>query len=260
MPIVRRERRRVRKTPEPGAGIRRSEIQKKKRASLVRHDIDFEEQDTLFGRAAIVTQGPYEVLFEVMAPNSSTGMIVSEEGTLTIMGRSGVLFVRVETDEGEKLEQVHPGDAINISPGQNYSLASGTSAVDFTRVQTSGYFEGVEQVTPAVIPDHQKYVVHISPAKRADSPDIAEPSKRRSYDSEYRKKLAELRAQDRAGVKQRKQVTREVRTPKSPDEIIHDGKPFRQGAATVVGVNPRPMGEAGAAALMTAEMGSANNE
>lgn len=258
MPVVRRrENIRKKKLRDPNAGIRRSDIQARKRASLVRHDHDVRTRDTIFGQAALVTKGPYEVYFEVMAPGSNTGELVSDSGTLTLMGRSGVLHVTVLGNKGVRRSQIRVGDYITIGPGTLYTLSSGDAPADFLRIQSKDYFGTLEQRSAPIAPERENISVTISPAKTvSEDLTLAEPRKRRSYDPEYRKRVAEMQQQDKSGVQNRKKVTRQVRVknPQTADEVFQHGRQFTSEAGVNQGINPRPLGADGAAALMQADM------
>ncbi len=329
MAIVRRQRRKKnrKRIPDIGAGIKRSTIHERKRSSQIKHDSDLQEMETVLGSAAVVFKGPYEVLFEVMAPVASTGTIVNDTGTLTILSRTGTLYLRLMTVDGEqkttitspgdllrldgvdentldliaekcgfnveenhayiaeelqevakfinfatvrdlrstgiseealnsiikflktsapkfkeKLYQLRVGATITIHPGQQYSLSTGESSVDFLRIQTAGYFESVKQLSALVPPEERKYQAHTVPQKSvADDNTLAQGPRRKSYDKKYRSKIAELRKADRVNIENKKGITRKVRPSKRADEVIQDGGTYRRGPTVVRGVNPRPV-------------------
>ena len=240
---------RNRRIPDPGAGIRRSEIRASNRSHVSRPGAT-PETKTPFGVFERAFSGEYEVEFEAFGIGTSTGLVTAE-GSLTLLGRGGVLHVSVsDASDGSSpwIGTLRVDDIINIEAGKTYALSTGTGAADFLRVQTKGYRESLEQLTdPVPVTDADS--VHVQ--KKQALPERVTRA-RKSSSPEHRAHIASLIEQDRRGVSERKTVTREVRQPRSADAAApRHGQSFTDHttAAMTPGVNPRPMGAAAAAAI-----------
>ncbi len=241
---------RNRRIPDPGAGIRRSEIRASNRAYVHRPGAT-PETKTPFGVFERAFSGEFEVEFEAFGIGTSTGIVSSAEGSLTLIGRGGVLHVSV-TDPSEDsppwIGTLRVDDIINIEPGKAYALSTGTGAADFLRIQTQGYRESLDQLS-APVPVTDAEPVHVQ--KQQMLPERVVRA-RKSSSPEHRAHIASLIEQDRRGVSERKTVTREVRQPRSADVVVpRHGQNFTDPATAAVspGVNPRPLGAAAAAAM-----------
>jgi hypothetical protein len=251
-------------------GIRRSEIRGGSPGYVVRKQ-DFLGIKTKTGEIQFVVKGAYEIVLEVMASKASTGLVVNEKGMTTIWCRSGVLNIRHMEFKGEgegeeqtsedKYSRLNEGDFRTIPPGQPFELSTGEAAVDFIRIQTPNYFEGIEQLVDGVAPEKVDVTVgmHNLPPEGHKIPSPTGVPQRASSDPNYRKKIAEQRNQDRSSVAGRKKVTREVRQPRSRQQVLNQNQfvdPRNQQLTQASKANPEPMG----AELALAEEAAAQQE
>jgi hypothetical protein len=236
------------RVPAPGAGIRRSEIRARDRQYVSRPGAA-EEKRTPFGVFEQAFSGEFEVELEAFGIGTSTGTIQSEKGSLLLMGRGGVLHVQITKEEGTPpwIGQLRLDDIISIEAGQTYALSTGNDSANFLRVQSTGYRESIDQLTPS-IPVNEPGDVHI---RREVLPDRATRTRKSSQKS-HRDHIASLIEQDRNESEARRNITREVRQPRSAEAVVpQHGQQFVDPITTamVPGVNPRPLGAAAASAM-----------
>lgn len=243
-----------RKAREVGAGIRRSDIRRRNSSSIVRRESQFPEVSTVFGKLATVVAKPFEVGFEVMAANSSTGTIYNDTGTLTILGRIGTLHISKEIDGKTWYGKIREGDFATFEPGDQYSLGAGNNAVDFIRIQTPDYIAGIKSLSPPVHPDNPQNI-HIATMRQSRThgeADVDQPTVHRaSYSKAHRERVAAMVAGDRNQNAKRRGVTREARPNLSAEEVLSRNE-FESDSGMVTGINPRPIGAAAAEMEMQA--------
>lgn len=252
--VVREARKKPsRRIPTPGAGRRRSEIRARENQNIIKTGYGT-LHDTPFGKREVIVTGAYEIELEVMAPHSSTGFITSEEGSVTIMGRTGILHLQKKMDDGPDMRgQIRPGEFATLPSGTVYALATGDQACDFMRTQTEGYREDIERISKPLIPEDSE--VNITAQMSASGTPIVTPEERRaagyrkSKDKEYRAKVADRNSADKQESEKRRGVTREVRQSRTAEEARPQaGQQFKNTAkldnmpATAMGFNPKPMG------------------
>ena len=256
MSIVRENRKKPsRRVPTPGAGVRRSEIRARENSNIIKTGYGT-LTNTEFGKREVIVTGAYEIELEVMAPHASTGFLLTEEGSVTIMGRTGILHLHKEIEDGPNvLGQVRPGEFVTLSAGDTYSLSTGDLPCDFMRIQTPDYREGVVCVTAPLIPADTQ--VNILAQMSASGTPIVSPearestSLRKSNDADYRAAIAARNMSDKRESEKRRGVTREVRQARSAEQVMpHTGQQFKNTSnldnipIVALGFNPRPIGAA----------------
>lgn len=242
--VDRRRKSKRRKTRPANSGVRRSGYtQKHKRNVQTVDSFQAATQKTIFGEAALLVEGPYEIMLEIMSPKSSTGLIKSEKGTISVFCKSGDLHTYTEKDELKEHKRLRAGEFITIPPGTAYSLSSNEMPVDMLKVQTPKYIESLKQLTDSITPADTRHFVDMSGFV---SPNAArEEAARTKYvrparDRERKIAIAKMAAADRGPVNKRKAVTREARPPRSAQEVM-SRTTFRQGGQNVEGVNLQPL-------------------
>jgi len=261
-------RKQKRRERQAGAGITRSQIRSRGN-SFIQSVGKTPEKRTSFGVLEEIFKGPYELVFEVMAPRTSTGFVSRDDGTLTILVFSGVAHVqkRTENESGEhsiSYERVQTDEFATFEPGEEYSLGAGEGAVTFLRVQTKGYMQEIKQITESV---SSQETVHVDRRKHGEkrpldhydenSPFAQPKSQRKSRDPSYRKHLASLKERDARMATIKKEQARKIRKPKMREQVVPvSGKKFRNPGATdqvpaeVPAINPEMVNPAVERALL----------
>jgi mannose-6-phosphate isomerase-like protein (cupin superfamily) len=173
----------------------------------------------------------FEVYYELLCANNSTGMLKHETKDRCIRILSGKLFINVE---GE-ISSFFANQVCNLNKGMSYELASsGDSDVEMLVIQTFGYDKDVKHLTQAsAISSIQTTVSEQAVPERQ----LVRPSRDRSLIAAKIKQEEQLKRMDPDSI--------DSSVPGMPRRKV--GRPQRPplAAQQVEGVNLRPMGAAG---------------
>jgi len=255
--VADRRRRKVNSKERPAnSGIRRSSMVARNRSVQRVNDHRLDIKKTAFGQAAMAVEGPYEIMFEVMAPKCTTGLIVSGEGTVTIFCKNGSLHVH-EDDKGSKTHKMlHVGEFVTMLPGTVYSLSTNETAADLVKMQTPKYIESIKQVSSSVAPGNIDFHVDLSGfISQEHSVEAAAATRhvREPRDRNKKIKIAEMVASDKGRIDKRRGVTREARPPRAAREVL-ENRTFQQNGTAVQGVNLAPLSASQLDAMYAADV------
>ena len=184
------------------------------------------------GKAVTITSNStYETYLLYMAPRSSTGQKKVSAGFKTIIVNSGLAFVSTSDKKETKHDKYSAGSVINMKRGMTYEVSSGTHEIELMIIEGADLKEKAvtEQITN---PTGLQQAV----AARKPEVDVRNIKPRKRKSKEEREALGRQYEEARGihSTQQKNQISKDI------VRGVANNSP-----QTVVGTNPRPMGDIG---------------
>ena len=132
-------RRKARRTPPPGSGVKHSDIMKRTAYSVVRGNSARVATPSGF-EVSVYSSKDFSVSLELIGAKNSTNLVVNTTYDRVIIVKSGTLFVITKTSEGPSVDKYSSGMSAVLPKGIEYQLAStGGEEVEFVSIAHSKY-------------------------------------------------------------------------------------------------------------------------
>ena len=180
---------------------------------------------------SISSNSTYNTYLLYMAPQSSTGRKKISAGFKTIIINSGTAFVTIEDKKDAKHSKFSAGSVINLKRGNTYEVSSATHEVELIVIHGADIKE--KTVTEPIM---NTTGLQQRVAAKTPDVDIRTIKQRRRKSKEEREALGRQYEEARgiSSSQQKNQIARDIARGVTPD-----------ATQTVVGTNPKPMGDIG---------------
>ena len=184
------------------------------------------------GKASIISETPaYRVYVLFIAPQSTTGLKETRQGTQTIIVNSGILYYQLRGQKRSGTGQLSAGKYLEISKGDVVALSSNTNTVECMIIES--YDHKDKKITNAI---NNETGMEQFRASHNPGTEVRNLKKRRRKTAEEReafgRKLQEAQGTMPSGDK----IALQKNIARGEFDKVNMGE-------TIVGVNPQPLGD-----------------